>query len=114
MKKYFYMLVIAIALFTLTGCPKPANLLPTVTGVTGPAGYIHQDNGTFTWSGNDPDGSIARYEYKKDNGEWTSNGTGTSYTWDGFSEGEHNFYVRAVDDEGAYSQVISWNFDYSL
>lgn len=115
MKKYFYLLLVVIVLLMFTGCPKLiANQSPTVTKITGLSGYIHQNSGTFTWSGNDTDGTIAEYECKKDNGEWESNGTNTDYNWDNFSEGEHNFYVRAIDNEGAYSDTISWNFDYSL
>jgi len=37
----------------------------------------------------------------------------TSYTWNDYAEGEHTFEVRAQDNEGAYSNVIGWNFTYN-
>ncbi|PNE23374.1 Two component regulator three Y domain protein, partial [Mesotoga sp. Brook.08.YT.4.2.5.1] len=41
------------------------------------------------------------------------NDLNTSYTWSGYSEGAHVFEVRAQDSDGAYSNVISWNFTYN-
>ncbi|WP_367362589.1 hypothetical protein [Mesotoga sp.] len=89
------------------------NASPTVTKVSGPNGEISESSSTFTWTGSDPDGTITKYEYRKDGGSWVSNGTSTSYTWNGYSIGEHTFEVRAQDDEGAYSNIIIWNFTYA-
>lgn len=87
------------------------NQLPTVSKVSGPSGTIYQSSITFEWSGDDPDGYIDHYEYRKDGGSWT-NTTQTSYTWNGYSEGSHTFEVRAQDNDGAYSNIISWSFEY--
>jgi len=85
---------------------------PTVTKVSGPSGTISQSSSTFTWNGSDPDGTITKYEYRKDGGSWVSNGTSKNYTWSGYSEGSHKFEVRAQDNEGVYSTIISWSFTY--
>ncbi|RLL84785.1 formylglycine-generating enzyme family protein, partial [Mesotoga sp. BH458_6_3_2_1] len=74
---------------------------------------ISQSSSTFSWNGSDSDGTIAKYEYRKDGGTWTSNGTSTSYTWSGYLEDYHTFEVRAQDNEGAYSSTVSWSFTYS-
>ncbi|HOI64330.1 MAG TPA: SUMF1/EgtB/PvdO family nonheme iron enzyme [Mesotoga sp.] len=89
------------------------NSIPSVTKVSGPNGEISGNSSTFTWTGSDSDGTITKYEYRKDEGGWVSNGTSTSYTWNGYSEGQHKFEVRAQDNEGAYSNIISWSFTYS-
>jgi len=88
------------------------NELPVVAKVSGPEEEIDQSSSTFTWSGNDPDGTIAKYEYRKDGGAWTNNGLNTNYTWNDYAEGAHTFEVRAQDNEGAYSNIIIWNFYY--
>jgi len=89
------------------------NRLPVINKLSGPSGTMNQSSVTFSWAGDDPDGSITLYEYRKDGGSWTDQGLNTSYTWSGYSEGAHVFEVRAQDDEGAYSNVISWNFTYN-
>ncbi|MDI3471803.1 MAG: hypothetical protein PWQ48_84 [Thermotogaceae bacterium] len=88
------------------------NQPPTVSKVSGPNGTITQSSVTFEWTGNDVDGVIVHYEYRKDNGSWISISQ-TQYTWSGYSQGAHTFEVRAQDDDGAYSNVIIWNFDYA-
>ncbi len=90
------------------------NEIPTVTKVSGPSGTISQSSSTFTWTGSDPDGTITKYEYRKDGGSWVSNGTSTNYTWSGYSEGDHKFEVRAQDNDEQYSEAVEWNFTYSM
>ena len=106
------MLIAAVMLF-ITGCPPASNNLPTVIKVSGPSGTISQSSSTFSWNGSDSDGTITKYEYRKDGGSWTSNGTSKSYTWSGYFEGSHTFEVRAQDNKGAYSEPVEWNFTYS-
>jgi hypothetical protein len=88
------------------------NQPPTVSKVSGPSGTINQSSATFEWVGNDPDGTIDHYEYRKDGGSWVATSQ-TQYTWYGYSQGTHTFEVRAQDDDGAYSNIVVWNFDYS-
>jgi len=90
------------------------NTPPTVTKVSGPDGEISENSSTFTWTGSDSDGTIVKYEYRKDEGNWMSNGTSTSYTWSDYSEGEHKFEVRAQDDKGAYSKSVEWIFIHTV
>ncbi|TYB96552.1 MAG: LamG domain-containing protein [Kosmotoga sp.] len=88
------------------------NQSPEITKGDGPSGTIDENSFTFTWSGEDPDGEIDHYEYKKDGGSWVNYGKSESYTWSGYTEGSHTFEVRAQDNDGAYSDVISWSFVY--
>jgi len=114
MKKWFIsLLLIAVVMLLVTGCPFVKDKLPTISKVSGPEGNIDLTNSTFTWSGNDPYGSIAKYEYRKDGGAWTNHALNTSYSWSGYSEGYHTFEVRAQYNEGAYSSTIIWSFTYS-
>lgn len=85
---------------------------PTISKESGSSGTINQNSSTFSWNGNDPDGEIIEYQHRKDSGSWYSNGLNTSYTWSGYSEGSHTFEVRAKDDNSAYSNIISWSFNY--
>jgi len=107
------LVLIAVLMLFITGCPLVPNKLPSITKVSGPSGIIYQISSTFSWSGSDPDGTIAKYEYRKDEGSWVGNGTSTSYTWSCHSEGEHTFEVRAQDDDGDYSEPVEWDFKYS-
>ncbi len=87
---------------------------PTVTKVSGPSEVVSESSSTFTWTGSDSDGTITKYEYRKDGGNWVSNGTSTSYTWSDYSKGDHKFEVRAQDNDGEYSNVVKWEFEYSF
>ena len=89
------------------------NIPPVIEKVSGTEGTTGEEDNTFSWDGDDPDGSITLYEYRKDGGSWTGHGLNTSYTWSGYSEGSHTFEVRAQDNDGAYSNVIGWNFTYN-
>jgi len=99
-----------LAFITVSQENKP----PVVTKVSGPSEEVSESSSTFTWTGSDPDGTISKYEYRKDGGAWTSNGTSKSYTWSGYSEGSHTFEVRALDNEGAYSNSVIWDFIYNV
>ena len=85
---------------------------PIISKESGPIGTINESSSTFTWSGSDSDGEIIEYEYRKDSGNWYSNGLSNSYTWEGYSIGAHTFEIRAKDDSGTYSNTISWSFNY--
>ena len=54
-------------------------------------------------------GSIAGYEYRKDEGSWI-NTTETQFTWNLITDGAHTFEVKAIDNDGLYSEMIIWNF----
>ena len=109
-RMFVIFVLIAIILFFILISRNNSPVIPTVTRANGPSGPISQSSSTFSWNGSDPDGTITKYEYRKDKGSWTSNGTSKSYTWSGYSEGSHTFEVRAQDNEGAYSNIISWSF----
>jgi peptide/nickel transport system substrate-binding protein len=89
------------------------NRLPVINKLSGPSGTINQSSVTFSWTGNDPDGEIEKYEYRKDEGNWIDHGLNTSYTWSGYAEGPHKFEVRAQDNKGVYSEPAEWSFTFS-
>jgi hypothetical protein len=97
--------------FTIT--VKKSKQPPEIEKSKGPSGLIEQAFTTFLWKGYDPDGSIFEYEYRKDNGRWMSNGKASSFVWGNYIEGEHTFEVRAIDNDGTYSNILCWNFEYS-
>jgi len=111
LKKPIIFILSLSLIFLLLGCPV-VNKSPEVTKLDGASGKVTEDSCTFQWSGSDADGSIIRYEYRKDFADWESNGKETGYTWACYCEGEHTFEVRVLDDEGAYSEIIFWTFNY--
>ena len=88
------------------------NSSPSVEKSSGPSGTITTPTCEFSWYGEDSDGTIRRFEIREDSSNWTDNGISTSYTWSGYPEGMHTFEVRALDNKGAYSEIIVWEFDY--
>jgi thiol-disulfide isomerase/thioredoxin len=95
------------ALLAAGGCdwfddPPEENLPPSTTMESCPSMRDVQvgDDVTFEWTGEDPDGSVALYEWAYDDtlsGETAEE----SLTVEDVAEGEHLFEVRAVDDKGA-------------
>jgi uncharacterized delta-60 repeat protein len=78
----------------------------TITG--GPNGPTNDNTPTFTYSGSDnltPTTGLTglRYSFKVDNGSWSQFSGGTSATVGGstgLGEGNHTFYVKALDRAG--------------
>ncbi len=87
--------------------PQRACEPPTVTKISGPEESTPNYSSTFVWIG---EGDIDRYEYRKDGKDWIDHGMNTSYTWTGYERGEHVFELRVGDNEGKYSESISWEF----
>ena len=98
---------VVIWIFTYSSLNQP----PVVIRQGGAEGTITSPNNTFFWSGTD-NGSIVKYQYRKDGGGWVDYGLNTSYTWSNYSKGNHIFEVRAQDDEGLYSSIVFWAFFY--
>jgi len=105
--------LLTASMLLITGCPRVQNKVPIVNKVSGPSGTITQSSTTFSWTVSNFDGTITKYEYRKDEASWTNHGLNTSYTWSGYSEGPHSFEVRAQDDDGEYSEAASWEFVYN-
>ncbi|MBN2231188.1 MAG: hypothetical protein JW779_16505, partial [Candidatus Thorarchaeota archaeon] len=108
------LVLFAASMLLITGCQRVQNKVPTAIKVSGPSGTISQSSSTFTWTGSDSDGTIESYEYKKDSSVWVSIGKDTSYVWNDYSEGPHEFEIRAKDNEGGYSEPVSWDFTYHI
>jgi len=102
------------------GIPIVPNDPPVIQKVDGPDGgaVINQAAALFEWAGEDTMGArtIERYEIKKDSGTWQANTpiTSTTYAWNNITEGTRSFSVRAVDDRGDVSNVLTWNFTYTI
>jgi len=111
MRRYFVLLLILSVVVFLIGFPKTKeNQPPVIEKVSGPEGVIHQSMITFTWSGDDPDGEIVLYEFRKDGGDWEGHGTVTDHEWQDCPVGIRTFEVRAKDNAGDYSNIITWEF----
>jgi len=91
-----------------------SNLPPVVTKISGPSGKIFQKTSKFVWEAIDEDGYISDYSFRKDSGPWTSNGLSNSIEWSNYSLGSHWLEVRARDNNGVFSNTITWSFEYSL
>jgi hypothetical protein len=86
------------------------NAPPSVEITSGPVGTVKSTSVYFKWLGNDPDGTVNGYYYSIDNpepGTWT---TSDDVTLNSLSEGKHIFYLKAVDNEGANSSLVSREF----
>ena len=85
---------------------------PTVSIIFGPSGPIGDDDVTFSWSGSDSDGFITGYEVMMDGTGWST--ANTSMTFNNLSEGDHTFKVRALDNDGDYSNWVTRTFTIDL
>ncbi len=95
---------------------------PEVEWVAIPEALIESNEFKFEWAGSDKNGEVEYYEYKKDDFDasiprahsiWKKTEE-SEYTWENISNGEHTFSVRAVDDEGNYSETINTCFRVDL
>ncbi|MDK2951471.1 MAG: hypothetical protein PWQ77_1136 [Kosmotogales bacterium] len=87
------------------------NSRPTIEKISGPFDVTRENEKIFEWRGKNLDGTVINYEYKKDNEQWQTT-TGTQYKWNLTTEGSHTFKVRTKNDDGAYSDIITWSFIY--
>ena len=88
--------------------PVIINSAPVVAITSGTVGTITTSTATFTWEGNDPNGSIVGFEWTLNNQSGTT--TATSRTFSGLGAGLYTFRVRAQDDDGGYSYWASRSF----
>ncbi len=84
---------------------------PLLSIVNGPSGTVYLNEAVFEWQ-SEPSDKIVVYEIRKDEGVWESNGLSTTYKWSDMTPGDRIFEVRARDDYGLKSEVISWPFTY--
>lgn len=88
----------------------PANEPPAVRITDGPIGTTDRTDVSFSWTASDPDGSVAYYLWGIDDPETPQRTVDASASASGLPPGEHVFYVRAVDDDGASSELASRRF----
>lgn len=91
---------------------KDVNRPPILTKIDGPETLINATVSVFSWIGEDPDDNAFVYMYRKDEEAWIDIGLDTSLVWDDYEGSQHMLEVKALDDKGAYSDVISWRFTY--
>lgn len=92
----------------------PVNQPPSVWVTNCPGSPLSEATYTFTWQGSDQDGSVSGYYYDLDDASpdnWT---TGTSHTYGGMANGDHTFYVKSLDNDGASSTVVSCEFEVAV
>jgi len=124
LKKSFLFCVLTALMIVMISCgsgtPVAPDIPPVVQKVAGPdeGAVINEATALFQWIGNDATGGrlIVRYEIKKDGGSWQTNTPliGTTYMWNNMTEGAHTFSVRAVDNRGNTSNILTWDFNYTL
>jgi len=107
------LLILSMIISTCAEPTKP-NETPSVTISSGPSGKINTDEATFLWYGSDSDGSISGYYYDLDDSTPDNFTTSTSHTYSNLSEGSHTFYVKAKDDKGDVSEIVSRSFEVVL
>lgn len=90
-----------------------ANVPPSIEITGGPSDgeTIDYQNPQFEWNGSDEDGNVEEYSVEL-NGpaseDFTT--TGNNYQFEGLTNGDYTFRVRAVDNEGAQSAWASREF----
>lgn len=81
---------------------------PTVSITSGPSSTIVYDDIEFCWSGSDADGTVEGYEIKMDEAGQSTISTCNQY-YD-LTVAYHTFEVRAIDNDGNYSEWVSQTF----
>ena len=80
--------------------PVDANLLPDTTmEQCPPAGLLAGEDALVRWSGDDPDGAVAKYEWTLDD-TLSGETTAVEMTIEDVEEGDHVLAVAAVDEDG--------------
>jgi hypothetical protein len=100
------MTVMPLALAFLAGCDwfeaQPEANLPPETEILH-CGMVEEvvagDDVTFTWTGTDIDGRVVKFEISYDGAPWEVTSLDSVLVSD-VAQGEHEFRVRAVDDDG--------------
>lgn len=104
---------LAIVVFVLAGCRQKSvhhNSPPTVVITSGPTGVIASDSANFGWIGEDIDGNLVGFYYGLDDSSTGIRTEDTAVTVHCLSLGEHEFYIRAVDDSGKRSNAAVRSF----
>lgn len=80
--------------------------LPSVSIISPSSSYLaNLPNLTATWNGSDAVSGIEHYEFKLDEGDWTTTGTSTTHDISGISDGTHNLSVKAIDKAGNFKET---------
>jgi hypothetical protein len=86
------------------------NTVPTVSITSGPSGTVGTSSATFSFSASDATSGLSSVDCKLDGGAFEPCSTSKSY--DGLSDGEHTFQVRATDKAGnVATQSRTWTVD---
>ncbi len=95
---------------TTSGGAPIDNIPPEISFLSTPPEITNSDSARFSWKSSEP----ATFYYRIDGGEWkTTSDTYVIIT--DLSEGNHIFELKAVDQEGNQSDIISysWTTDYT-
>jgi len=81
---------------------------PTVQILSGPNPYSNSESAQFTFTGNDGQAPVSRFECKVDGGAYANCSSPFSTT--NLSEGPHTFYLRGYDQIGNVSSPASYSW----
>lgn len=105
--------LLAVLAASVISCDQPEvhrNRAPSVVITQGPQGTIAADSARFEWSGADADGNLTGFYWSLDDpapGTFTDS---SGVTIRSILPGEHDFYLRALDDSAALSLTAVQSF----
>jgi hypothetical protein len=74
---------------------------PSVSIISPTSSYLaNLPNLMAAWNGSDAASGIEHYEFRLDEGDWTTAGTLTTYDISGIGDGAHSLTVKAIDKAG--------------
>ena len=84
------------------------NSPPAITFLAASSDIIYEGSSiTFQWIANDSDGNVVGYLYSLDDDTLSSFTTSTKKSFNNPGKGQHTFYVKAKDNNGAFSAISS-------
>jgi len=83
-----------------------ARPIATIDSIT-PASVLAGENVTFAARGSDEDGDVVAYSWRSALDGVLYNGTNASFTCGNLSIGDHTIYLKAMDDDGFWSDEVS-------
>ncbi|PIT98889.1 MAG: hypothetical protein COT74_12715 [Bdellovibrionales bacterium CG10_big_fil_rev_8_21_14_0_10_45_34] len=85
---------------------------PVVSFTSTPGDVVNVNSATFRIAATDSGSGVQRVECRLNTGNYTICPNLSDYTVSGLSSGAHTLFVRAYDQAGRVSDVISHNFNY--
>ncbi len=111
MKKYYIIIQILVSICFFCNCNKESNPSPpTVDILSGPVGTINYTDVHFEWEGYDADADINGYYIDLDKNPPVTFVNRSDWYFNNVTEGQHYFYIFAIDKKGLKSNIKSRQF----